>query len=760
VNGADTFGSFAYPVYAAMRDNATGFSDLACWLDLGEARPVVLGELGFGVVQFVSGNFFRTVGVRAHVGRTIEPTDDGPVSWSAVAMVSHRFWQRAFGRDPNVTRKTLQLNGRQFAVVGVIPEHFSGLDPAISPDVIVPIGAIQIAAASTNPLQNPRFWNPCRVVGRRASRMTDREAAQELEGWAAEAIRAQPPTQPYDPPRILLLDGSRGLGTLRDATSVPLVMLLVVVGGLLLATCANLAGLLLARAGAREREIATRLALGAARSRIVRQLLTESLVLSAAGGALGVLVAYWATDAGSRLLSQFMPTLYGQDRSLTVQTALDVRVLVAAIAITIVSGLLFGMLPAVRAAQLDLISVIRRTHGGERRRFRVSGSQAMVFVEAVLAMVLLMGAGLLLRTVVNLRNAERGINPDGVIYARVEPRSGGMANEHRQRFFEDAVKRLQVIPGVASASAGATVPMGGAIDVGIRPRVPVCSELIDETTQATAAVNSVLPGFFDVLGVKLVAGRPLTWSDNQPKLRNVVVNQTFAARYLGPSAAGQVVRIGQDCSRQVAEFNVVGIVADVREPREAAEPTVYFPLLEFGGTVTLMVRTTQDAASLIPTIRRAMRELNAQVPTFSEAALVDLRERQLRRERLLTSLLTVFGVATLLVCCIGIYGMLSYAVTRRRSEISVRMAIGAPMAGIVAMIVRESIVAVGAGIVVGAMLVVAFSRWLNSVLFGVSALDPWILGGATFVLVVVASGAAALPARAAARVDPVLALRQ
>ena len=267
VDGVNTFGTVSYPAYLAIRDEATAFSDVACWADLGEARPVILGELGFGTVQFVSGNFFRTLGVRAALGRTIEPDDHTTAGWSPVAMISHRFWLRTFGGASDVTTRTLRLNGRQFAIVGVMPEGFFGLDPAVSPDIVVPNGAVEVAAATPNPLQNRGLWNPCRIVARVAPGRSDEEARIDLERVLAASIAAAPPSEPYDPPRVWLVPAAYGQSTLRDSTSTPLVVLLVVVGGLLLAACANIAGLLLARGSARSREIATRLALGASRAR-------------------------------------------------------------------------------------------------------------------------------------------------------------------------------------------------------------------------------------------------------------------------------------------------------------------------------------------------------------------------------------------------------------------------------------------------------------------------------------------------------------
>ena len=769
VNGTDTFGTVSYPAYLAMRDEATAFSDIACWADLGEARPVILGELGFGTVQFVSGNFFRTLGVRAALGRTIEPQDHAYPAWSPVAMISHRFWRRTFGSAADVTSRTLRLNGRSFTIVGVMPEGFFGLDPAVSPDIVVPNGAIEIAAATQNPLANRGLWNPCRVIARTAPGRSEEEARLDLERVLVASIAAAPPSEPYDPPRVWLVPATYGLSTLREGTATPLVVLLVVVGGLLLAACANIAGLLLARGSARSREIATRLALGASRARVVQQLITESLALSLAGGLLGLTLAYALSGAGMALLSQFMPTLFGADRTLNLASVIDARILAFGGILALASGLLFGALPAIRATRLDLIAVIKDNARSGLPRFGLTGGQAMVAAQTALAIILLVGAGLFMRTLTNLRSTDLGFETERLLYARIEPRSGGLVQAQRRHFFEDAVSRLRAIPGVTAAAATGVAPLGGDVSVGVGNfTIGVCPS---RSRQASAtpdliASNAVSPGYFQTMGVPMIDGRDFLLSDTglvQPgSLAPIVVNEAFAREYFPEeSAVGQAARVGNDCTKALGALNIVGVVGDSRaDLRTPPAPALFFPLGGFQGPVTLIVRTAGDPAAMIPTVRRAMTELNANTPTFSEAPVADLVERRLRRERLLSSLLMVFSSVTLGICCLGIYGLLAYAVERRRQEISIRMAIGARSIDVVRLMVRESLVPVAAGIAAGAALSMAANRALAQVLYGVSSYDPLTLIGASLLFLVVAIAAAALPSRAAARVNPVLALRQ
>jgi predicted permease len=762
VDGTQTLGSFSGHAYRAMREGSRTFSDVACWADLGEARPVTLGELGFGAVQFVSGNYFRMLGVPAHLGRTLQPDDDRPEAWSEVAMISHRFWLRTFGGDRDVTQRQVRLNGRWFSVIGVTPPGFYGLDSAVSPDVFIPLGAIVIAAANANPLQTRFLWNPCRVAGRLAAGVPDEEGRAELERLVRQSIDEAPPPQAFDYPRIHLADGSRGMTTLRDASAAPLLIIFGVVGGLLLAACANIAGLLLARGGAREKEIATRLALGAPRSRIVRQLMTESLILSLAGGALGVALSYALSGVAAGLLGQLMPTLYGSDRTISVATGPDLRVLAFAAAASLGAGLLFGTLPALSATRLNLITVIRQSSSAAGRRvWPVSGGQAMVAAQTALAIVLLVGAGLFLQTMTNLRGADLGIDVAQVLYARVEPRSGGLKPEQRMPYFEQAVKRLETMPGVQYASAVAFAPIGGESQVTLTSAQVVCAPPGSASREPfTSEINAVAPRYFESMGIPHVAGRDVTWTDHHVNAGPVfIVNQAFARAYFGGAdPLGRGVAFTGNCAR---EYPVIGVVADSRTGlREGPAPTIYMQLGSFGGPVTLVARTAGDPSAMIAAVRRAIREVNADIPTFSEAALTDLRERHLRRERLLSDLLALFGSVTLLICCLGIYGLLSYSVSRRRAEISVRMAIGARTPDVVRMVVQESLLPVVLGIVMGCAAAVAATRWIDSQLFGISGHDPLTLAAASLLFVMVAAAAAALPARAASRVDPVLALRQ
>ncbi|HEV3060496.1 MAG TPA: ABC transporter permease [Vicinamibacterales bacterium] len=783
--GIDTLGSFSYPAYTAMRDGTTSFSQLACWADLGEARPVVMRDVGFGTVHFVSGNYFDTLGARAAIGRTLTPDDDTPATTAAV--LSDPFWRRSFGARTDVLQNTIDLNGKAFAIVGVMPRGFFGVDPSTIPDVIVPAGAVQLAASTVNPLQNPVLWQMCRVFGRLRPGVNDEQARSDVEPWLREAAEAavtvaatmqrRPRETEYDLPRLILLDAGRGLGTLRDAVSTPLLILMAVVVAILLVACANIAGLLIVRGAAREREIATRLALGASRGRLVRQLLTESLLLSATGGVLGVALAYALGRTSAALISRFMPTVYGVNRPLGVIVSPDARVLLFSAAVTMITGVTFGCLPALRSTRVELMSAIRQPLGGRRgrRASRLPADKLLVAVQAALSVLLIIGAGLFLRTISNLREAPLGYDPGGLLYARIEPRTGGVPSAERAAFFERVVRRLETVPGIRSVTATDNPPLGRAATIflgsaAVRFCMPGMTP--EAGRDASAAVAGVAPRYFETLRTPVVNGREFDWLDGEagntassgapdpsrPRLP-AIVNEAFVRRFL----AGRDPldsRFGLNCPSQPSAVQIIGVVADSRNlPRQPSLPRIYVPMGGAINVVTLILRTIGRPESMVPTVRKAMTEVRLNVPTFGEITPIELREQQMHQERLLTSLLMAFGAVALLLSSIGIYGMLAYLVTRRTPEIGIRMALGARPAAVIAMVLRESVAPVGAGLALGAVAAIAAARWVNALLFGVAPYDPRTIAGAASVFLTIATLAALVPALRASRIDPLGALR-
>jgi predicted permease len=465
-------------------------------------------------------------------------------------------------------------------------------------------------------------------------------------------------------------------------------------------------------------------------------------------------------------LSRFMPTLYGVNRPLGVVVAPDGRVLLFSAAVTVITGVIFGCLPALRSTRVALMSSIKQPLTG-RRPSGLPADKALVAVQAALSLILIIGAGLFLRTINNLRTTSLGYDPGGLLYARVEPRTGGIPSPQRAAFFERAVKQLERVPGVTSVTATDTPPLGRAATIFLGPiGTQVCTPgfVAANPQDAFVSIAFVAPRYFETLRTPIVTGRELDWSDGitpeHPRGALVgVVNEAFARRFFaGKNPLEQ--RFGLTCPASPAAFQVIGVVADSRNvPRQASQPKVYLAMGGIINVVTLILRTAGRPEAMIPVVKRAMADLNANVPTFGEITPIELREQQMQQERLLTNLLLAFGAVALLLSSIGIYGMLAYLVTRRTAEIGIRMALGARPGDVVAMVLRESIVPVVSGLAAGAAATLIATQWINSLLFGVSAHDPWTMAVSAVVFLLIAGAAAFVPARRASRIDPLRALR-
>jgi len=767
----ETFSSYSYPVYTAMRNGTSKtFSDLASWTDVTDIRPVVMGELGFGSIHFVSGNYFRTLGVTSILGRTIQPEDDHEGSSSAVAVISYRFWQRAFGGDPQVLKKPLSLNGTPFTIIGVLPQGFFGLDPSVSPDAMIPISMVQVAAAGgAGVLKSVGNYLVCSgIVGRLRPGITEEQARADAETWMHQVIKDNPPPPrvEYELPKLWAIKLDQGTDSLRTSTSKPVLILMTIVGVILLIACANIAGLLLARGTSRQREIATRLAVGAPRSRLVYQLLTESLLLSTLGGVAGFVFAYLLNRFTPSLLSELMPMINGTNRNVGVAVSPDLRVVGFAAVVVLITGVVFGLIPALRATRVDLLSMMKQAASNAAGKPPgLSSGKAMVALQAMLSMLLLIGAGLFIRTVVNLRSAALGYQPDGLLYVRIEPRTGGIPQNRRADFFEQAVKHLGRTPGVTSASAAVYPLLSGFSGIGTGTDTgPACTTDFnpEEPRERTVGRNQITPHFFETMKLPMLAGRDFDWND-RPRpggMPIAIVNDAFVKKYYakGKSPIGE--KLGFNCPNNPGQVTVVGVVGDTKTvPRRDAGPMIYVPFGNTPDPLTVILRASGDPAKMSSAIRRSMTEFDSNVPLFGEVTPLALRDMQMKQERLLSSLLLFFGSFALLLCSLGIYGLLSYTVSRRTSEIGLHMALGAQRSHVIRMIVGESLIPVGAGLIFGIAVAFAVTRFVESMLFGLSRPDPLIIAGAVVLFMTIAAVAAALPAHRASLIDPLKALR-
>jgi predicted permease len=754
---------FSYDAYSTLRDGIGGV-ELACsWA--GGNSLAAWGPIAF---ELVTGNFFEAVGIEPLLGRMIAIDDDQPGNARFVAVISTRLWRRVFRGDRSVLGSTLVVNGIPFQIVGVMPEGFAGLNPSEPRDVMLPYGAgSALGSVPHRDRQRDRSsWRACReVVAQIGPGVSDERLRAEGQGLLTQAMLVSPPLNGKGA-RLLVtpLRDSVGPSALRKQASPPLFLLIGAAGLILASTCANLAGLMYARGHARQKEVAARLAVGASRARIVRQLVTESLFVSVVGGCLGVGLAYAA--------GPWLPDLLGElagrnwlNPALTpgVNLSPDRRVLLFAIAITLATGLIVGLLPALRTTRIELISMMKCVprNGG---RHRIKMGKTLVCVQVAFSMLLLVGAGLFVRTLLNLIAVPVGYTPDALAFVTVDPRGTS------QTFIQDTLRRFEGLPGVAAATVSQWPIYNNA-----QPKFPVCPPRYGGGEYGMD-IEPVAPGFFETWGVRLLIGREFTLADQhyapagertffefgeaaaRPS-RVAIVNETFVKTFLGEqNAIGQEVGIGT-CPG--GRKTIVGVVADhLDRQREAITPMVYvpFPFPGLTPVVTFAVRTKADSKLLIDPMRRLAADAGAPVDgdVMTGAAY---REREWRKERLLSGFLVVFGLTALAISCLGVYGILEYLVTLRTSELGIRMALGAPRSGIVRMVLGEPIVPVVSGMALGVTAAALVARWLASVLFGVTPLDLWTITAAASLLLLTALAAALIPARQASSIDPMSALR-
>jgi len=728
---------FSYAAYLKLRDNSNGFSQLACTrpgpsVNLPDGRTVG--------IQAISGNFFSTLGVDALLGRAITPADDVPGA-PPVLVIGYNVWQTTFGGDSSVLNRTLKVGNIAAPIVGVLPPDFFGLDPAFRYSAVM---AMQPALVRAVPavLSDPHNWNGCQaILGILRSGVPEEQARAESEELVRQTIEADPPREPWEAPHMRLTNLGRGFDTLRKAALQPFKMLVAVAGLILLIACSNVAGMLLAHGMARQKEIATRLALGATHGRMIRQLMTETLVLSAFGGLAGILIAYAAAPLLPKLFQQFN---YYQFNNLGVGFAPDVRVLLFSIIVAALTGVLFGLMPALRTTRAALVAMIKMSNAVPGR-FRFASGKTMLAAQVALAMVLLTGAGLLIRTLWNLQAVPMGYDPSGILYFTADTTS------NRREFVSKVMTSLEALPGVSSATASIWPLFTSAPDSYVQ--VCVSSDQPKNFDDRFADSDLILPRFFETWRVPILRGRDFRSAESSD---SVIVNEAFVKRYFGAGdPLGTTVRVGVNCSLAT----VVGVVANSTDrPRIAPRPFVYKPYAYQPTQLTFTIRTFGDLSPLIPSLRRIVADLGTRV--FDPVTTgTEYRDRTMIQEQLFTNLLSGFGVLALLIASVGIYGATIYMVARRTPEIGIRMSLGAQRPDVIRLIVAETLIPVVVGIGSGIVIAFGLARFVAAVLFGVSAGDPWVIAGAAALLAATAVLAAAVPSYAASRLDPIQTLR-
>jgi predicted permease len=765
---------FTYPQARALRDASSGatlagysspaFPVLLTASVAGDPEPPITGQL-------VSGNYFDVLGVVPQAGRLIGVRDDQVPDGHPVAVLSDGYWQRRFGRDPAIVGKPLLLSGRAFDVIGVAPPEFFGVEVGLSPDVFLPMmmqGAVMpvVGDLLVKPNVN-RTW--VQLIARLEPGVSPERVSSVLEPIFHDSIPPLPPAlraRSGIEDRIVFTSAATGISDLRAQFSTSLFILLGIVGTVLLIGCANTANLLLARAAARRSEMALRLALGAGRMRLMQQVLIEGLVIGALGGLCGYLLANGLTRA--------LVVYASAGRTpIALDLTPDLRVLAFTVATSLLSTLVFVFLPATRAVRVDMLTAIRSINRTARGLAGLSSGRLLVVAQVALSLVLLVGAGLFVRTLINITTSDHGASRDRVLVVRVEPRGSNQRGvrgvpERLNRIYTDLMNRVGHVPGVRSVSMGNVSPgkpESGAA-VAIVPGGTLRMEEVRPANRPNASMQAIYRGYFATLGIGLT-GRDFTEADQQLTAAPVcIVNEAFV-RIAFPHEDP----IGKTCVSvgvPTRAYTIVGVADDSRysNPRTPVQPVVYTPFFQSNtgrGQMILYVRVDGDPRAIVPAVRDAIWEADSSVPQYEVRTLAEEVDGVVVRERLLATVSTAFGLLALLLTAIGLHGLLSYLVLQRKRELAIRVALGARRAGVIGLVAREAVLLVGLGAVLAMPIMLTLARlaahFLSDVLFGLTANDGGTLATAMSVLVLVAGVAASLPAKRASDVDPIMSLR-
>ena len=748
--------SFSYRVYEQFHGNRDVFSGVFGFVPpSGVTEITVNGQTSQARGDFVSGNFFSTLGVEAAIGRVLDPLDD--ISGAPpVVVLSHGYWQSRFGSDASVAGKTVLLNGIPFTVSGVAAPGFVGLEIGVPRQFWVALAAryrIDDRFPKERETDAKSVW--MQMMGRLKSGVTVQQAEAALSTMFASSVTSGPDVlfKPELDPQIELPGASRGLNSLREEFSKPLFVLMTAVGLILLIACANVAGLMLARAAAREKELAVRFALGAGRRRIVRQLLTESLMLAVAGGGLGILFAYW----GARSLAEFLAS--SGEGAWEINVNIDPRMLAFTVGISCLVGVFSGLAPALRGSGVDLIPALKqrgsdskRSTRGRERRFGLGA--ALVVAQVAVSILVLAGAGLLVRTLVNLRSANTGFDARNILLFDIDARLSGDKGSKLGNLYRDIQTRLAGVPGVLSASYSSTTLLSGA-------EMTTTFRITDALAQSgiNVAELPVGPDFFQTMRIPALTGRTFLAADyeNSGKPQPMVINQSLARRFFGERKP--LGRLLSEGDTKTPDYEVVGIVADTKYDslRKEVAPTAYLPMGPQPGSFE--IRAAVNPRAFIPTVRQVLAELDSNLVLLNAKTQIEQIDQGLYQERLLANLSSLFAALALALACIGLYGLLSYEVTRRTHEIGVRMAMGAEQRKVLLLVVGKGIALAVFGITAGIAAALGVTRYLEAMLYGVKPIDPGTFLCVATLLLGVAVAACYIPARRATKVDPMVALR-
>ena len=755
-NFSGPYADLTYAQWQQIHDRQQAFSSVFAWA-IDSFNLNRGGEVRKARGLLVSGDFFNGLGVSAALGRVLGPADDQPGCGSAGAVLGYGFWQRNYGGGASVLGATLTLNGHPFQIVGVAPASFFGLEVGHAFDVAVPLCADGILNPELD-RRNDRFSWWLMAMGRLKPGWSLAKASAQLQAISSAVFRETVPpayaageVKHYLGFRLGALPAETGVSQLRSDYETPLWLLLSIAGLVLLIACANLANLLLARASARERELAVRMALGAARGRLLRQLLTESLLLAASGALLGFLLA----RAISRFLVHYLST---QNNTLFLDLALDWRMLAFTAGLAVLTCLLFGLSPALRAVNTPPAAAMNTAGRGLTvSHERLGMRRILVVCQVALALVLLVGAVLFVRSLHKLLTLDAGFQRSGILVADADFTRLNLDYGERMQYKRQLLERVRALPGVEQAATAMIVPVSGN---GANNNV-----LINGESRGIADQNYISDHFFETMGTPLLAGRDFNGEDTLHSPPVAIVNQAFARKFFpGVNPLGKIFRLGDNADRPHPLLQIVGLAKNTKyfDLREDFPPIAYLPAaLEAKpeSDVAMLVRSTLSLGSLMDELKTAIARANPAID-LQFTILSEQIQDGLLRERLLAMLSEFFGFLAALLATIGLYGVISYMVARRTGEIGIRMALGANRFAILGMVMREAGLLFAAGTAIGVVLSLLAARAASTLLYGLTPDDPVTLLLSAIILAVAAAAAAFVPARRAAHLDPITALRQ
>jgi putative ABC transport system permease protein len=751
------------PLWEQIRDHQQAFSRMFAY-GTSSFNLTTGGEARYALGLWASGDFFATLGVPAFIGRLLSADDDRRGCAAPPAVISYGFWQREFGGDATAVGRTVMLDGHAYPIIGVTPASFFGMEVGRTFDVAVPLCAEPLSRGARSGLDKPDTWFLA-AFGRLTPGTTIEQATAHLSSISPPMFTATLPARyraedssHYLEFRLAAFPAGTGVSQLRRTYESPLWLLLATTGLVLLIACANLANLMLARATAREREVAVRLAIGASRGRIVRQFLAESLLIATIGAGCGAILAQW--------LSEFLVSFLTTDTNRTfVVLALDWRIFAFTASVAVVTVLLFGLMPALRATGLSPgLAMKAGCRGSTDSRERFGLRRALVVAQVALSLVLVVGAVLFVRSLRNLMTLDAGFRQEGILVANLDLRRTGMQPEQLQPMFKDITDRLAALPSAESAAQAFIVPVSGS---GWNNNIVINGKRYTERDDVVN-FNSVSSSYFRTMGTALLAGRDFDdRKDTQTSAKVAIVNESFARRFFaGQNPIGQAFQIDEAPGVPQPLFEIVGMVKDTKytDLREPFKPIGFFTAAQadvndLAPFLQVVLRSRAALGTLTAEVTAAIAQINPSIIVQYQTMEGQVRE-SLLRERLMATLSGFFGGLAGVIATIGLYGVMSYMVARRRNEIGIRMALGAGQRDVVRMVMREAGILLGAGLVVGGALAVAAAWTVRSLLFGLQPTDPGTLATAAVLLAAVAMVASYLPALRASRLEPTEALRE